>query len=178
MVCSNESVAASKLEESQSARSDKNVHQKQSLYSNDLDQSPAIDAMLNTLLPDYFASQQAGFNSTREKTMPLTSSTLGSRMDVDVQPDRSNTEAGFISTREKTLPSISSSLLVEPSSTSGSRMDVDRSEWSNSQASLDSNRVGPMSTEGSGIELPGRVTSRSTKPKRSYKDLVNQMLNS
>jgi hypothetical protein len=171
-----EPVTASKLEESQSTGLDDNLHQKQSSYSDELDPSPAIDAMLSSLLPGYFAFQQTDFNSTREKILPSTSSTLGSRMDVD-QSESHNSQAGFISTRKKTTPSIPNSPPNEPSSTFGSRMDVDQSE-SNSQASLDTTRVGATSAEGVGSELPGRgISNPSSKPKRSYKELVNQMLN-
>ncbi|KAG0587124.1 hypothetical protein KC19_2G142100 [Ceratodon purpureus] len=207
-----EPVTASKREESQSTRLKDNLHRKQSLNSNELNPSlDSTDAMLNTLLPDYFASQQSGFNSTKaEETLPSTSLTLGNRMDVEEsekdsseagfistrgrtlpstsltlgnrvdveESEKGNSEAGFISTRGRTLPSISSSLLTEPSLTSGSRMDIDQSERSNSQASLDSTRVGAMSTEAFGAEFSsGRGISNPTfKPKRSYKDLVNQML--
>ena len=80
-----EPVTASKREESQSTRLKDNLHQKQSLNSNELNPSlDSTDAMLNTLLPDYFASQQSGFNSTKaEETLPSTSLTLGNRMDVE-----------------------------------------------------------------------------------------------
>lgn len=213
VVSSNEDeelVAASKLEESQSARSDENLHPTQRSYSNELDPSSAMNAMLSTLLPEYYSSHQtglyttrektlpstsstfrsrsmdvdelpessdsqAGFNSTREKTLPSISSILGSRsMDVD-HPEKSDIQAGFISTREGTLPLMSNSLLIEPSSTIGSR--VDQFERSNSQASLDSARVGATSKV-FGTDMSGRgVSNPSSKPRRSYKDLVNQMLN-
>lgn len=93
-------VAISNPEESLSIWLDENVHQKKSY---ELDQSPALDAMLSTLLPDYVASQQPSVSSAGESTLPASRSNFPlmeqpsvtletSRMEVD-QSERENSQA-------------------------------------------------------------------------------------
>jgi len=179
VACSNadeETVAVSKPEESQSINLDGDVHLQKSY---DLDHSPAFDAMLCTLLPEYLTSQQPAFNSARESSLPSRSNSLlvepsltleSSRMEVG-QSDRIKLQASLDSdysgpeTHRQDPPGASST--VDP---------FDR---------LNDCRIGTTRrgtwTEGlptdqqPGISNP--PSQPGAKPKRSYKDLINQMLN-
>lgn len=146
------------------------------LHFNDFDhQSPAIDDMINTLLPNYASSQQANLSqqTNRESALPSRSNSFFIKPTLAPQP----TQGVLGSYSRPYLPSHCASEALQPVPDAPDNSDLFSSvhRLASSQDHLTGTVTVESSSQGLATYLP--PTNNPEKKKRSFKDLVNQMLN-